>query len=62
MFVCCLCQSELDAEREVFRKDLAYVRPVAEDDLQDGVSQFFYLPLLSLRDQLTPGNSAYTTA
>ena len=36
----------------VFRKDLAYARPVNESDLQDGVSQFFYLPLLPLRDQL----------
>lgn len=36
----------------VFRQDLQFARPVNDDGLQQGLSQFFYLPLLPLRDQL----------
>ena len=37
---------------DVFRQDLAYARPLATDDVREGVDRFFYLPLLPLRDQL----------
>ena len=36
----------------VFRQDLQFARPVKEDELQHRLSQFFYLPILPLRDQL----------
>ena len=36
----------------VFEEDLKYSRPVSDDDLKQGLNQFFYLPLLPLRDQL----------
>ena len=36
----------------VFEEDLEYSRPVSDDDLEQGLNQFFYLPLLPLRDQL----------
>lgn len=36
----------------VFEEDLEYSRPVSDDDLKQGLNQFFYLPLLPLRDQL----------
>lgn len=36
----------------VFRQDLQFARPVADDELHQGLSQFFYLPLIPLRDQL----------
>jgi len=36
----------------VFEEDLKYARPVSDDDLEQGLNQFFYLPLLPLRDQL----------
>jgi cardiolipin synthase A/B len=36
----------------VFEEDLKYSRPVSDDDLKQGLDQFFYLPLLPLRDQL----------
>jgi cardiolipin synthase A/B len=37
---------------DVFREDLKFARPVSDDDLKRGLDQFFYLPLLPLRDQL----------
>lgn len=37
---------------QVFEEDLKYSRPVSDDDLKQGLNQFFYLPLLPLRDQL----------
>ena len=37
---------------DVFREDLKYSRPISDDDLKQGLNQFFYLPLLPLRDQL----------
>ena len=42
------------AERmsNVFREDLQFTRPVSDGDLQHRLSQFFYPPFLSLRDQL----------
>lgn len=37
---------------QVFQQDLEFSRPVSDDDLEQGVNRFFYLPLLPLRDQL----------
>lgn len=37
---------------DVFREDLKFAHPVSGDDLKRGLDQFFYLPLLPLRDQL----------
>ena len=37
---------------QVFREDLKISRRLSDDDLKQGVSQLFYLPLLPLRDQL----------
>ena len=37
---------------QVFHEDLKFSRPVSDGDLEQGVSRFFYLPLLPLRDQL----------
>src|SRR6185503_15961631 len=37
---------------QVFREDLTISRRLSDDDLKQGVSQLFYLPLLPLRDQL----------
>jgi cardiolipin synthase len=37
---------------DVFRKDLKLSRPLSDDDLKQGISRFFYLPLLPLRDHL----------
>ncbi len=36
----------------VFREDLKFSRLVSDGELQQGLNQFFYLPLLPLRDQL----------
>jgi cardiolipin synthase len=37
---------------EVFREDLKHARQLEDDDVREGVSRFFYLPLVPLRDQL----------
>lgn len=37
---------------DVFREDLKYSHPISDDDLKQGLNQFFYLPLLPLRGQL----------
>ena len=37
---------------QVFREDLKISRRLSDDDLKQGVSQLFYLPLLPLPDQL----------
>ena len=37
---------------DVFQRDLAYARPLEDDELKEGLDRFFYLPLLPLRDQL----------
>ena len=37
---------------EVFREDLKHARRLEGDDVKQGVSRFFYLPLVPLRDQL----------
>jgi cardiolipin synthase len=37
---------------DVFREDLKFSRRASDDNLQQGLNQFFYLPLLPLRDQL----------
>jgi cardiolipin synthase A/B len=37
---------------EVFRQDLTHARRLEDDDVKEGVSRFFYLPLVPLRDQL----------
>jgi cardiolipin synthase len=37
---------------DVFREDLKFSRRASDDTLQQGLNQFFYLPLLPLRDQL----------
>ena len=37
---------------EVFREDLKHARQLEDDDVKEGVSRFFYLPLVPLRDQL----------
>ena len=37
---------------DVFQEDLKHARRLEEDDVKQGVSRFFYLPLAPLRDQL----------
>src|SRR5262249_61255380 len=37
---------------DIFRQDLKSAKRVSDDILRQGISQFFYLPLFPLRDQL----------